>query len=428
MQTAFLRLLAAFGLVLGLLPARVLAHGGVPASQQILWRDQTMLVPTPYWGVFLGTDGGDWQWICEEAINPYQFRRMALGKDGTLYATDRIGLTVSRDGGCTWLPVSRDIDRLEVTAIVADPVSARVWAAVTDADAGTGTGLWRSDDSGVTWQLAFALKGHFPLGLVLAEDGQAIAITSVSPAPRELTLHVSQDGGASFQSRSLSFAINGMTIMSMVPLWIDPRAKDQIYVTTQNANPNVLLRATISGMLTEAMRTDTGIRDMTRNARTDQVMVATSKGLWSAQGTAPLQPLSTLSASQCLSIHGDAVYACAWNYAPDQAAIAKLADSAASFSKVFQYHDTQSPVMCPAGTPVATICPPVWTRYADQLGIDLAQRERDKVAMASGCQASAGTASRASGWSVAFGLLFALSLHRRRRRRRLGLSLLVLAK
>ncbi|MBL9007228.1 MAG: exo-alpha-sialidase [Myxococcales bacterium] len=409
--------LTAITLALFSAPLQVQAHGGLPVSQQILWQDQTMLVPTPYWGVFLGSDGGPWHWICEEAINPYQMRRFARGQDGTLYATDRIGLTVSRDGGCTWKAVSSGIHAFQISAIAGDPLSPRVWALATDEVAsGTGTGLWRSEDAGNSWQLAYAMKGHYPIGLVIAQDGQTLALTSAAmTTPITQVLHVSRDGGLNFQSQTVAFQVNGRDIGSILPLWIDPRSPDQIYVATRNLSPNVLLRVGLSGPPSEIMRVDTGIWDMTRDAPRDQILVATSRGLWSALGSAALQPTNTLSASQCISVHGQARYVCAWNYAPDMAAIARLSDDATSFTPIFQFHDTLSPIACSADTPVGTICPPVWQTYADQLGINL--DERQKTSSPGACQISS-HASQSSGW---LGLLLALCLARLRNGRRVAL-------
>jgi hypothetical protein len=253
------------------------------------------------------------------------------------------------------------------------------------------------------------MKGHYPIGLVIAQDGQTLALTSAAVmTPIAQVLHVSRDGGLNFQSQTVAFQVNGRDIGSIVPLWIDPRSPDQIYIATRNLSPNVLLRVGLSGLPAEIMRVDTGIWDMTRDAQRDQILVATSRGLWSAAGSAALQPTNTLSASQCVSVHGQTRYACAWNYAPDMAAIARLSNDAMSFSPVFQFHDTQSPVACPADTPVGKICPPIWQTYADQLGIDLG--ERNKTSSSGGCQIS----SHPSPSSVWLGLLLALSLARRR--------------
>src|SRR4051812_40331815 len=92
-QTIFAISVLLGSVVLGL-PAVSPGHGSLPISQEIMWRGDTMLVPAAYWGLFIGTDGGPWQWICEEAMNANQSRQMAFVSDGTLYATDRLGVTV----------------------------------------------------------------------------------------------------------------------------------------------------------------------------------------------------------------------------------------------------------------------------------------------------------------------------------------------
>lgn len=408
-----LKRLFALSLILTVFPSLCHGHGSLPVSQQILWRDQTMMVPTPYWGVFLGSDGGPWRWICEEAINMDQQRRFALGKDGTLYATDRNGITVSRDNGCSWANVTTGINTFQVISIVGDPSKPRVWA-LASAPTPMDTGLWRSDDAGQTWQQAYRLPDHWVSGLRLSEDGQTLAITSLAPTtPRQPMLHVSRDGGANFTAQSVSYQVDGQDVGTVLPLWIDPRAPGDIYIATKDAATNVLLRIGAAGAPMEMMRVTTGIRDMMRDTRNDQLLVATSKGLWAGKGGAALQPLTTLASAQCLSLHGDALYACGWNYAPDQAAITRLSSDATIHTKVFQYHETEAPVDCPANTPVSQICPGIWMNYADQLGIDLSQRGNMPKMEESGCALTTRSSSSAFGLAFAAGLLSWL-LRRRR--------------
>lgn len=410
------RLLSALFLsfMLCVLPSKARGHGSLPVAQQIMWRDQTMLVPTPYWGLFLGTDGGTFRWICEEAINLNQAgRRFALGKDGTLYATDRMGVTVSRDGGCSWGAATGGIETFQVISIIAAPNTARVWA-LASGQSPSDTGLYRTDDAGQSWQKAHALPDHWASGLVLSEDGQTLAITTMAPGtPRQPTLHVSRDGGMNFTAQAVAFQVDGQDIGTIIPMWIDPRAPNDVYVATKDAATNVLLRVGMTGGPTEMMRVQTGIRDMLRDPRNDQLLVATSKGIWGSKGGAMLQPLSTLASAQCLNLHGDALYACGWNYAPDQAAIARLTDDATRFSKVFQYHDTLEPQSCPANTPVGQMCPGIWQMYADQLGIDLSARQQMTPAMESGCALA--THANSSAAAVALAALLAATLLRRRR-------------
>ena len=95
------------------------------------------------------------------------------------------------------------------------------------------------------------------------------------------------------------------------------------------------------------------------------------------------------------------------------AAIARLSNDATSFTKVFQYHDTQSPVGCSADTPVGNICPMVWQKYADQLGIDLSQRDKMPPAESGGCQMGSRSAPLSGLFALLSGLC-GLLLSRRR--------------
>lgn len=347
-------------------------HGSLPISQQIMWQGDNMLVPAAYWGLFIGTDGGPWRWICEESINANQSRQMALVSDGTLYATDRTGVTVSRDGGCTWEPATSGVNTLQLLNLIADPVKPRAWALASAADA-QGNGLWYSDDAGRTWQLAYAMNDHLPTGMRVSDDGQTLLIGSVTNAmPRQPVLHVSTDGGGKFTAQPLTYQIDGKPLTFFSPLWIDPMVPGRSYHQVRLDSVNVLLRLDGgSGTPVEVVRTMGILNAMGRNPTGEQVLVGTTTGVWVSKSDAPFTVLPTLGAAQCFTIHKGIFYACAWNYAPDKAAIARLSSDATSFTKVFQFNDTQAPVDCPKSSPAASICPMVWANYADQLGVIL---------------------------------------------------------
>src|SRR5437867_2218279 len=113
------RLIAA---LVWLFPSLAVAHGGLPISEGIVFRGDVLVVPTKFWGVFFGRDGGPWRWICEEAIDEYLYG-VALSADGqTLYTVghgrpppppdggtpdggappETLTLHRSTDGGTTW--------------------------------------------------------------------------------------------------------------------------------------------------------------------------------------------------------------------------------------------------------------------------------------------------------------------------------------
>src|SRR5262245_52971036 len=122
-----MRRLLAFLLLL--FPSLTHAHGGLPIPQQLMFEDDTLILPTQYWGLFLGTDGGQWRWICEEAINQRQSRLWAYAKSGAFHVTDYAGITSSTDRGCTWVQSTGEIQLRSTSLVVADPVEpSRAWA------------------------------------------------------------------------------------------------------------------------------------------------------------------------------------------------------------------------------------------------------------------------------------------------------------
>lgn len=379
------------------MPAVARAHGSLPIAQQIYWQRDTMMVPAAYWGLFIGREGGPWRWICEEAINLNQQRKWAILSDGTLFATDRTGVTVSRDAGCSWESVGAPMSALDVVALAADPTRARVWVLANDSAANSDTGLWFSDDQGRTWQRSHALGMDLPTGLALSADGRTLLVGSLTQdMPRQAIVHVSTNGGASFTPRKLTETIDGKPFFGFAPVFIDPRAADRLFLRVSVDAGDALLRSDAGGPFVEVLRVQGKIQDLQVDAASDQLFVATTKGLFVAKGAGPVEPLTTLASAQCVSPHNGTLYACAWNYAPDLAAIARLSSDAKTFTKVFQFHDTKEPLGCPAETPVAKICPGVWRQYADQLGIDLKATgsSTEMPADPAGCQVAAGATGR----------------------------------
>ncbi len=334
-----------------------------------MWRGDTMLVPTSYWGIFVGTVNGPWSWICDEAINSNQGRLTTLGSDGTLYASDTLGLVVSSDGGCTWTAVKdATVSSLLIRGLQADPSRPRVWAAGSNADDTQG-GVFFSDDAGSSWQLAYAASGTLPNGLQISADGQTLAISAVTAAmPQQAILHVSTDGGMSFTAETLNAQVDGQALTLFSPLWVDLQSPGSIYILVVVPAGNAVLRVDGTAAPVEVLTTPGVVYTMGRPFGGDKLAIGTSKGLYVAEGSAAFTLLGTLGSAQCLSEHNGTLYACAWNYAPDQAAVAALSMDLLSYSKVFQFAEATGPMSCPAGTKVATLCPSYWASYSSQLG------------------------------------------------------------
>jgi hypothetical protein len=382
------------------------AHGGLPVSQRILRQadGDTMYVPVVYWGVWVGQPGGPWKWICEEMINGNRFRKFALSNDGTFYTTDTKGLTRSIDHGCTWTKVDGALAALHPTDVVADPFdSASAW--VSTGDGGTvlpdggiqlaTNSVYVTHDHGDTWSALTALASDRLYTSVRASPvaQQLLYVTSgAQAAPFAPTLHRSSDGGAHFTDAPLAYMLDGVAPYALELLALDPRNADVVWARaiavvptgSDSVTRQALLRSSDGGAswreltkldaVTEPSGQTRGIDGVAWDTAAGRVYVATRTGLLSGDdagdATAPtLAPTGTLAQTQCVDVHGGAVYACSSQFPPDNAAIARSADGAKTFASVLNYVDTVGPVDCPADTPVGAQCPLYWYMYGAQLGI-----------------------------------------------------------
>lgn len=423
------------------------AHGGLPVSQRILRQQDgdVMFVPVAYWGLWIGKAGGPWRWICEEEINGYRFRKWALSSDGMFYTTDVKGLTQSSDHGCTWTAASGAIAQLHVSDVVVDPDDgATAYATTGDGGLVTADGgiipavnaLYVTNDHGATWSalpgLAAASARLFTsVRVARTAPSRTVYVTSnAQMSPFQPALHRSFDGAATFSTVPLAYALDGAAPFALELLAIDPRnplvlwarAVADVSSGGNSVTRQALLRSSDAGdHWSELAKVDAvmepsgqtrGIDGVAFDVANNVAYVATRTGLLSGAdaggSVAPtLAPSGNLAQTQCVDVHGGAVYACSSQFPPDNAAVARSSDGARNFSSVLNYVDTVGPIdTCRAGTPVADQCPYFWYMYGAQLGIAFDAGTADMNApppRSHGC--SIGGAASATG-----GLFAALSL------------------
>jgi hypothetical protein len=356
-------------------------HGGLPVSQQLFFDGNQITMAARYWGIFVGEEGGRWEWVCDEAISPEltvnPSRVWAKSAAGVYHLTDYHGVISSRDQGCTWTPATGEIATRPTAAVAADPVLPGTAWAVTYSSQAPWNAVWKTSDDGATWTDAVQADVYFN-SLALSADGQTIYAGGVERgAGGRPVIYLSQNGGGTWTSVAPTYTLDGATPTLLRVLAVDPTDASVVYLAAFKDPTRALVKATAhAGVLTELVKSPGDLLGMAFDGPRNTVWVAGQTGLLRSVAGAPFQPAGGLVQAQCVYVRGATIYACSTNYGPEYNVIARSDDGGETFHSVYQYADTDGPrTSCPAGTPVATMCPGTWELYAERLGVPVAGRD-----------------------------------------------------
>lgn len=370
-------------LALGVLVALVAigrGHGGLPVSQQLMFDGDRVALAVKYWGLFLGREGGPWEWVCDEAISPdlvtaNPSRVWARTSRGTYHLTDFKGVVSSRDGGCTWTPADGEIALRPTSVVVADPAAAREAWAVSYSSEAPWNAVFRTADDGVTWTALFQADVNFN-GLAISADGTTLYATGQERAGgQRLVVYVSQDRGQSFQPVYPSYTLDGQVPRELRVLAVDPADPQVAWLTAFKDPKYALVKATGHATQTvEQFQSPGAIEQVAFDGARQTTWAATQGGLIRQAAGGAWERASHLATAQCVDVRGSSIFACSTSYAPDFLVIARSDDGGQSFRSIYRYDETAGPLTgCPPDTPVARICPGLWDLYAERLGVPVAR-------------------------------------------------------
>jgi photosystem II stability/assembly factor-like uncharacterized protein len=160
-------------------------------------------------GIFRSTDNGA-TWT-RSLLSAAGIDALAVDASGIYAGSTDGGTFKSTDSGQTWLPVNTTLGRVYALAVA----STRVFS-------GTSTGVFRSDDGGLTWPSSSR-------GILARRVGDLVMSGSVLYAVDiDGTVLKSTNGGASWVARSSGIA------SFVVSLAVDPTTPDIVYASTDD--------------------------------------------------------------------------------------------------------------------------------------------------------------------------------------------------
>lgn len=155
-------------------------------------------------GVYESSNGGQtWQ---RTTLAGADAMSLDAGGDSTVWASGHGVLSMSVDGGKTWRSVvPRGLPGLDIHAFAVDPTDSRsLYAAIA------GRGLYHSKDGGVSFLRVSRDVGGNVVSLALTENGELIASDS------ERGLRLTVDGGRSWEPL-MSTPLNGLAVNPTSP-------------------------------------------------------------------------------------------------------------------------------------------------------------------------------------------------------------------
>lgn len=376
------------------LPAEALANGRPPASTNVQFTSGepgTIYAPVTFGFLKSVDDGESFRWVCEAAVG-YSGTfdpDYAVDDAGDVYATTFDGLRVSRDGGCTFGPVSGDLaDPTRFASDVEIGPDGRVWAA-TSVGQGPNDVYVAADGETFASVGLFEEKAWWLSVRTTPADPLRIYVSGFLPGPTAeasaAMLRRSVDGGATWEELPVGdFAFRERRDLYI--LGVSPMDPNLLFARVVGANEpagDAVYRSGDGGLSwTRVLDFSDLVTSFLIRADGETVIAATINGCPDDEspelkGCVQISRdagLKFQSATQeprlaCLGERSDGtLFGCGDNWEPDNFALGS-SDDGETWTKVYRFSETIGPLECPAGTAQAECAAVDWPALCMTLGI-----------------------------------------------------------
>jgi len=353
------------------------ANGRYPLANQLVVDPQNSahMVARATFGILDTADGGkSWSWICEDAIGYFgaEDPPIAIFADGSTVVASSKSLTVSRDGGCTWVRATGSSGSRFGVDVTVDPANPHHAVALESAqvDGGYSVFVAQTMDDGANWSDVGPTLG----GEVLAEtievapsNPDRVYVSGRMRSSDESALLRSDDGGQNWTR----LPINVPAVVSAYLGGIDPQNADIVYVRARSSidTSGFALMSRDGGGTWIQLWTGPGdVAGFALSADGATLAVGGPEAGIHVASTSELvfRKASSVGAS-CLTWSGTALLACA-KEAVDGFSIGVSNDLGAHFTALLHL-SAITPRNCPSSNSAAS-CVEIWPSIAPTIGID----------------------------------------------------------
>ena len=338
------------------------AHGAIAQSLSITLRpdhDTDVLVSTTFGAVITRDHGASWSSICEEGIGYGTGQRPAwwLSPTGAMFAGSFKGLFVSRGDGCVWQTVA-EFDATGASDLQA--LGATLLA--TSGKYGVENGILRSTDDGMSWIASPEKSSTLFYSTVRFAPSRPdrVYVAAWWFDPYSSILLRSDDNGRTFTRKDLRAVLP--SVGAFYVLGIHPQKPEVLFASVnQDAEPRTawLLKSIDSGETFVPVITTTEIfSSLAFGADPATVYAASGNALYrSTDEGQTFTKLGTPVKNACVATRGNAVFSCGLQEL-DHWVVGE--GTGGDFGPLLTWGQISGPLSCPAGTPVKTLCEPLW--------------------------------------------------------------------
>ncbi len=341
------------------------AHGVAPIPLSIVPVPGTGdFVATTSFGLLIptGTPGAS-TWICEEALLLANLNVSSVARTptGSFFVASGASLIASHDSGCTFADVE-PFNTTGATDVQVHPGEPKTVFVTTPSFSGKAS-VRVSTDSGKTFPTTLPLPEtpySFTTVRVAPSRAQRLYVGGTDTALRTGALFVSDNAGATFAT----VPVTSPGLASCRVIAVSPKDPELVFLHVVDGDGNALLRSDDGGKTRSVvLAVATPVRDAAVLPDGTTVIAATTVTAHrSLDGGKTFTALATPLKTGCARVIGDKLAVCA-NEGLDGFAFGATADAAANspvFTPLISFAQITGPLTCPAGTPVATSCTPIW--------------------------------------------------------------------